>query len=194
MCTRYNQQGFTAVEVVLVVALVAAIGAAGFFALSASKKSNSATPSPPPKSSVSATPVASSTPSTSYLSVKEWGVRVPQQPSGNVLSYQISNGTATFVSSEQKALGGYCGTFNSARYHVSREPKGYQIPADNYDLKNDVSQGQTVTVGDYTYYISLDMTGGWCEAGNPPAGTSMPQAEKTANDNLLIDLKAMVAE
>lgn len=130
-------------------------------------------------------------PSVSYLTVKEWGVKIPQTPKGNSISYEISGEIANFVSSEQKALGGVCGTFGSARYHITRKTSSYKPQSDTQEGSQLLSASK-IAVGNYAYYITTDMTGGVCD-DNQKAGEPMSQAEQTANANLLNALKGLVA-
>lgn len=127
-----------------------------------------------------------------YLVIKEWGVKVPQTPSGNVLSYQITGEMADFVSSGQKALGGTCGQFSTSRYHVTRKSSSYK-PTSNEVIDNQLrNAAHKVTVGNYTYYVIGDMSGGVCD-DKQKVGESISQAEQTANTDLLNALKGLVA-
>ena len=143
------------------------------------------------KESASTTETTTTQPTVSYLTVKEWGIKVPQTPKGNTLSYEINGEIANFVSSEQKAIGGTCGTFNFARYHVTRKASSYK-PQESTQEGHQLLNADKVTVGNYTYYITTDMTGGVCD-DNQKVGESISQAEQTANTDLFNALKGLVA-
>jgi hypothetical protein len=125
-----------------------------------------------------------------YLLVRELGIEIPQA-SANQISYMMSASNprrATFVSSEQKALGGSCGTFASARYHILLAPIGYKSndPVEQAQLEN----AYKVEMVDDAYYIIGDMSGGDC-TGKLQEGQSMSQEEIAANRNLLEELKQL---
>lgn len=186
--------GFGVIEIILIVVLLALIGIFGYYVYTKNQQSQNSqktTSSSSDKSSSAPTP-APTQPSVSYTTIKEWGVKVPDQPSGNVVSYQISSSdpnTAFFVSSEQKALGGTCGTFAMSRYEVIRMTTGAKASEPVLQAKLDAAaqNNQTVQIGTMTYYIVKDMSGGDC-IGNG----QVTQQETTANNNLLNALKGLV--
>lgn len=141
--------------------------------------------------STSTTDTTATQSTVSYLTIKEWGVKVPQTPKGNSISYEINGEIANFVSSEQKALGGSCGTFDFARYHVTRKASSYK-PQSSTQEGSQLLSADKVTAGNYTYYITSDMTGGVCN-DNQKTGESVTQAEQTANTDLFSALKGLVA-
>ncbi|HSW81333.1 MAG TPA: hypothetical protein VLG40_02970 [Candidatus Saccharimonas sp.] len=179
--------------------MVALIGGIGYYVYSqnqnkqqntASTSQNSQTKSSDTSSSSNSS--AQTQPSVSYLTIKEWGVKVAQ-PTGNTISYQISKydaNTAQFVTSEQKTLGGACGTFPMARYTITRMTTGTKSSDTVLQNKLDAAaqSNQTVQIGNMTYYIVKDMSGGDC-VGN---GQINPQ-EAVYNNNLLAALKGLVA-
>lgn len=129
-----------------------------------------------------------------YLTVKEWAVNIPQSPSSNVIEYTMNTEmtTATFVSSEQKAVGGECGTEAFARYRIVRikqgqEPTDYMIEG---QVSNAEASGNVVTIKGTRYYIVGDFSGGDC-SGKLKEGDSMSQAEVDANANLKRALLAL---
>jgi hypothetical protein len=80
-----NKQGFGTIEGILIVAVVVLLGVVGFMVY---KNSNEpATPS----HKVNTTPVKKTTPpTTSYFTIKEWGVRAPYDGQ-DTLTYKLSN-------------------------------------------------------------------------------------------------------
>jgi hypothetical protein len=190
MKKQNNQKGFTAFELVIIIVALISIGTAGYFAYQARQDKTDYSVTVPKKQA--AKPSSSSTPSISYLTVKEWGIKVPQQPTGNILSYRIESDIADFVSSEQKALGGDCGQFSSARYHVYRMAKDSTTNDDILaaKLKAATDEGLDLLVGNYKYYILSDMSGGVC-ADTPSDGSAVSQKEQTANLNLRNALKGL---
>jgi hypothetical protein len=133
---------------------------------------------------------------TKYVEITQWGVKLTSTPSTNVIFYQLNSSNsnlADFVSSEQKDLGGKCGTFTFSRYHVLRVQKGDK-PADQLtanQIKAAESDSRSITIDDYNYYIIGDMSGGDC-TGELKEGDSISAAEQDANKNLLTSLKSLV--
>lgn len=195
-----NQKGFSVVEILIVIVVVGLLGTVGWLVYDRQKgktdnqQTSKTTTTPAKAAQATETP---NQPQVSYLTVKEWGVKIPQTPTGNVISYQISaydKNTADFVSSEQKALGGSCGTFGSARYHVFQVENGYKSSDDvlqnklNYAAENNL----VIKSNNKSYYILGDMSGGDC-TGTLKEGQSMSQQEVTVNNNLLAALKGLVS-
>jgi len=131
-----------------------------------------------------------------YLLVSEWGVKIPESPSSNKIEYTMDSDmtSATFVSSEQKAVGGECGTDAFARYRMVRvrsgqEPSSYMPEG---QVNNAEANGNVVTLDGTRYYIISDFSGGDC-SGALSEGASMTLAESNANSNLRKSLLALVA-
>ena len=195
--SKHNQKGFALVEGLLTIIALALVVFVGYYVWHSQKQANT-TLSNASKEAQSSAPKSQETKSTTsqqYLAITEWGVKVPERPAGNIVNYQLSaDNTADFVSSEQKAVGGSCGQFDFARYHIFRATSSYEAPADSqqaFAMQHAVEQGQAVTVDGYTYYIETDMTGGDC-TGRATEGSTTTQQETTANQHLLDDLKGLV--
>ena len=186
-----NQKGFTAFEIVIVIVALLAIGAAGYFAYQARQDKTDYSVSVSKKKTDKAQSPSTTASNSSFLVIKEWGVKIPQQPASNILSYQIQGDTADFVSSEQKSLGGDCGQFYMSRYHVKKVNQGYS-PQDQTEA-NKLNAAPKVTIGANVYYIIGDMNGGVCNASIQKPGSSISPAEQSANNNLLNSLRGMVA-
>jgi len=188
-----NEKGFGAVEGILIIVVVILLGAVGWFVYD--RNHGKATTSSAPATSTT-TPTVNTKSTVDYLTIKEWGVKVPQLPAGNKVSYQISDydkNEADFVSSEQKAIGGSCGDFSFARYHIFQAASGYKSNDEirqnqlNYAAENNLD----IKIGSKTYYILGDMTGGDC-TGTAKEGSTTSQKEVTANKDLLTSLKGLV--
>lgn len=93
-----DQSGFSALDIILVVLLVCAIGTAGFFAYKSEGSSKTAsakmattiamtTPTPSPANVPRATPPSSSSPGQTYLTVSQLGVKIPLKTGLNDLEY-----------------------------------------------------------------------------------------------------------
>lgn len=97
---RVDQKGFSALDMILSIALVAAIGVAGYFAYqnAQGKTNSSATPSPSITSSP--TPPTSSSPSIGYLVITQWGVKLPVAGVIANLQYKIVDGAVKFYTPE----------------------------------------------------------------------------------------------
>lgn len=195
-----ENKGLAAVWVVVLTALISlAVGAVGYWWYSTQVIAEPArTTTTTPTTTSSTTPTTTpSQPEVNYLTVKEWGIKVPELPEGNVISYQISaydKNYADFVSSGQKTLGGSCGEFSFARYHIFQAENGYKSSDDVFQnkLNNAAKNNLAIKAGGKTYYILGDMTGGDC-TGTLKVGQSLSQQEVTANNNLLTSLKGLVA-
>jgi prepilin-type N-terminal cleavage/methylation domain-containing protein len=197
---KANQKGFGVVEILVVIVIVGLIGAVGWLVYDRqnnktdSRQTSMAatTPTITPKKSE-----ASNEQQTSYLTVKEWGIKIPNTPKGNVISYQISaddKNMADFISSGQKTLGGSCGTFSSARYHIFQAENGYKSSDDVFQNKLSYAAENSLVIkaNNKSYYIIGDMSGGDC-TGTLKEGQSVSQQEIAANDDLLAALKSLVS-
>ena len=193
---KFNKNsGFTVIEGLLILVILVIIGSTGWYVWHSQKNADKTYDSSSDTSQTASSNNKSTT-TQQYLVIKEWGVKVPEMPAGNMISYEISpygNDEAYFVSSEQKALGGQCGEFTYARYDVFRAASGYKSNDDmfNNELQAAVDNGLNIKIGNYTYYILGDMTGGDC-TGRVKVGSSMSQQEKNANADLLNSLKGIV--
>ncbi len=120
---KLNNKGFGLVEGLLIVVALGIIGGSTLFVFKANESTkeslNNTGKSEIAKQEIKK--VENKESPTVYLSIKEWGVKVPQLPKGNVLNYkQRTDNIMEIVSSEQKALGGDCGNFSSTRFTVHR--------------------------------------------------------------------------
>ena len=114
MPTKPKQSGFSIIEVSLVILVVAVLSATGFVVYQhhkpSSAKNSAATSSNQPTEQPQGTTTTQSAQTTrQYLTIKEWGVRVPY--SGSLkLSYTMSleSRTATFSSDQLTALSSDC--------------------------------------------------------------------------------------
>jgi hypothetical protein len=148
------------------------------------------------KTVAAAAPAATPPPATTtYVMVKEWGIKVPQIPAGNLISYTYdgANSTIDIWSSEQTALGGSCGQA-TPRAHVYKAVNGAYPKNDavfTAKLQLAEKNGLAVKVGNDTYYILSDLSGGVCMA-NIPVGSTMTNAEVAANAHLITSLKGLI--
>ena len=91
---RKNQEGFSVVEVVLVLVVVALIGVVGFMVYKNQHKTtnnsttNATTLTTPPKTTTP--PVTTPAQTTDTLTVKEWGVKVPLTTDISDLTYEVT--------------------------------------------------------------------------------------------------------
>lgn len=187
---KLNSKGFGVIEGLLILVIVGIVGGTGFYVYNANKNTSDG--------SDRATIVKDEEQADTrgYLVIKEWGVKVPQLPQGNLISYEIDENDknrAHFVSSEQKALGGDCGEFSSARYSIYKADVGYE-PSD-YILKagldEAVNENLTIEIDGEVYYILGDFSGGACTEESEE-GEGISTEELKANDNLLEALKGLV--
>lgn len=195
---KLNTKGFGLIEGLLILVIVGIVGGTGFYVYNANKKASSGSDGTTiakrdKNDTEDGKPVNTS--DENYLLIEEWGIKIPQLPEGNVISYEIdeNNNFAFFVSSEQKAVGGDCGEFSFARYAIQKTNIGYK-PADEIEKfkldeakKNDLD----IEIDGSIYYILGDFSGGDC-AGKAKEGEDMSSQEVKANNNLLDLLKGLV--
>jgi prepilin-type N-terminal cleavage/methylation domain-containing protein len=108
-----NERGFTALEVILVIALVAVIGGAAYYAMQARSNSQTTqTAKASPKASASASPSASKSgqSSGSVLNISQWGVKMTLPAGLTDLSYTLDskNSMAMIVSKQLKGKPSSC--------------------------------------------------------------------------------------
>lgn len=193
---KKNQNGFSLVEGLLIILVIAVVGFIGW-SVANSKKAVDSQKTPNVSSEKTNKLSPESSDAVTYTVIKEWGVKVPQLPTGNLISYEISAATknkASFVSSEQKALGGNCGELSYAKYQIYQEENGYKSSDDVLQNKlNAAAQNNlAIKADDKTYYIISDMSGGDC-TGKLKEGESTSQQEIAANQNLVNSLAKLQA-
>lgn len=124
-----NQKGFTAIEAILILVIIAVIGGTGYYVYHANKKTNdtldaagkSSQSSPAQrktttsKGSTSSAKTTSPATSQNYVTIKEWGVRAPYSGAYH-LTYSIKNDGgdeqfATFTSAELASADSQCASF-----------------------------------------------------------------------------------
>lgn len=174
---KVNQKGFTAIEIILVIVTVGAIGVAGYFAYQNSQKVK--TPILTPTPSISAKPNASASPSTaptSYiLNIKELGVSItlPQSLDGAVYTigenyiYQNKQNYsfASFSTTAITAADVNCSSNGSAPPlgHISKV-------TGNYPANADVTNSAGVLVKQFSgYYISYSAPQAMCSSSQGSA-------------------------
>lgn len=190
---RNPQRGGAHVIIIAILAL-ALVGTLGFVFWQNFLKKDTASDASQTTASTQAGEKTTQEPQQAYLTIKEWGIKVPQTPSSNVIEYTMSDDTvtATFVSSEQKAIGGDCGTAPFVRYRIIRVGQGED--AANYMTEGQIAYAKEnndiIIVDGTSYYISGDASGGDC-SGLLKEGDSVTQSEIAANANLLKSLRAL---
>ena len=195
-----NQKGFSVVHAILIVIIVGILGFAGWYVWDSNQKNkpqdrlHDSVKRSEPRTAL--TPTTAPASSQKYIVIKEWGVKIPEN-NGKTISYRIQEdkNLADFVSSEQKALGGNCGQYTHSRAHVYRSENG-ATPNDPIlanKLNQAVLDGYSIKLGNYTYFILVDMSGGDC-TGTAKAGDSITIAEQNVNQNLYNALKGMIKE
>lgn len=189
-----NPQKGSAHVIIIVILALSLVGTLGFVFWQNFLKKDTASDAPQTTISTQAEEKMTQEPQQAYLTVKEWGIKVPQTPPSNVIEYTMSDDTvtATFMSSEQKAIGGDCGTAPFARYRIVRVGQGNA--ATEYMSEEQIAfvkeSGNLIEADGVSYYIIGDFSGGEC-SGKLKEGESMTQAEATANANLLKSLRAL---
>lgn len=123
-----------------------------------------------------------------YTHIEEWGIVIPRHPEDNVIEYEIepeSEDVAHFVSSEQKTLGGQCGTFGFSYHALVRvSGDGSMDERQAMSMKHAEESGNMFSVDGIRYYMVNSYSGGYCGAERLGAGDSVPQAWVDANNNL----------
>lgn len=100
---KIDQKGFSALDIILGIALVAVIGVAVYFAYQNAQNKTSSTAAPKPSSSQSQTPTTSPSPSAGYLVITQWGVKLPASGILANVHYKIADASANWYSSEGSA-------------------------------------------------------------------------------------------
>jgi hypothetical protein len=95
-----DQKGFSVLDIILGIALVAVIGVAGYFAYQNAQNKTSSSATPKLSSSQSPTPTTSPTPSTGYLVIAQWGVKLPATGVLANLQYKFVDGEVGFSTPE----------------------------------------------------------------------------------------------
>jgi len=186
-----NQKGFSVIHAILIVIIVGILGSTGWYVWDSNQKNK-----PQDDLYREYDSITTSASPQRYAVIKEWGVKIPEN-NGKTISYRIQEdkNLADFVSSEQKALGGNCGQYTHSRAHVYRSENG-ATPNDPIlanKLNQAVLDGYSIKLGNYTYFILVDMSGGDC-TGTAKAGDSITIAEQNVNQNLYNALKGMIKE
>jgi len=84
-----NQKGFSAVEGLLILVIVAIIGGTGYFVMSTQKKTNTNLDNAAQSSQVVPKPKSSTAAAQKYLEIKEWGVKVPLSSKDSGAYYKV---------------------------------------------------------------------------------------------------------
>lgn len=85
-----NQKGFSAVEGLLILIIVAIVGGTGYFVVNAQKKTNTNLDNAAQSSqSVAKRSKSSPTASQKYLEIKEWGVKIPLSSADSGVYYKL---------------------------------------------------------------------------------------------------------
>ncbi len=105
---KYNQNGFSVVEVLLVIIVIGIIGAVGFYVYKAKQNTDKSLTNPvsssvekKQKTENVSKPAENKTSSQKYLEIKEWGVKVPIDSTVSGLSYVLEN---SFSSAKKDTL------------------------------------------------------------------------------------------
>jgi prepilin-type N-terminal cleavage/methylation domain-containing protein len=190
---KLSQNGFTAVEVLLVLILLAILGFTGFYVYHAQQNANKSldTAQTTANSSSTASTKTAAQDKTKYLDIKEWGVKFPY--SGNdTLTYVLdepNNDNASIVSATLTAAYPGCVTYGAGsigRGHGdSTRFEGEETLAQTYAA----NPGTIGKVGDYYYHFNHDQAG--CEHQSSDASLA---AQNTANDFVQAIVPKVVAE
>lgn len=194
-----TNKGFTVIEGLLILVILGILGSTGWYVWDSQHKTtdafNNADAANSSVAKYSKATVAQ-TQSKQYLTVNEWGVKVPIDNSTEGLSYKIGNdGVASFSDSKLKGISGSCtsnletvarGTANDSVPNELGTNQGETFSADyqaNLKNKNQNTRGVAVYIGVY-YYVPPSYPAASCAAVNQTS-----QSEET--DDLLNIVKAV---
>lgn len=95
-----NEKGFSPVEIILVIVIIALLGVVGYFVYKNRQPAKVVTVTKtvvaPTKATSSSTSSTHSTPAQKYLTITEWGVRAPYSGS-DTLSYKFESGSQNSI-------------------------------------------------------------------------------------------------
>lgn len=178
---KFNRNGFTLVEGLLIVLVIAVLGFGGYFVWSKSHTKKTVTTTSSTTSSNSTSSNNSSDTKTASLDVKEWGLSLKYAPNGITLVYKVGGPNLIYVSSEQLGKA-------EPNCSVENERIGYILrgkPTDKYLEAESVYGDATTfqdqaknnyhasTLGDYVYiYVGEQMACTIEVNPNPSAATT----------------------
>lgn len=196
-----NQKGFTALETVLIIVVLAVIGGAGYYVYHQNHKTKTAqTQNSASKTDSTASSQASKPASkTKYLSIKEWGVQAPVT-NGDTLTYKFDSGSqATAMIISQKLSQNYdCKTYGAggiSRYKGTDPASDSGLTAKSGQTVAQYAQTASLTykhLGDYYYFFDHDQAAcGNITAGtnNPTDGEDAQQAANAYTESLVTELQ-----
>lgn len=181
MKLRKNEQGFSAVEVLLVLIFVAILAVAGAVVYNANKKKTSDTQHTATSRNDSSQAPASPTaqPTVKYLDITEWGVELPQ-PKSDTLQYKTPSDVGIQVISKNL----------SDQYGCTDEGAGMITRWKTGETEDDATgmpfPQAVITIGDYSYGFAHD---------TDECSDSVPiSAQNAANDETKAQLSQLKAD
>jgi len=186
-----TQKGFAVLEGLLLVIIVAVIGGIGWYAihtkhqtdkiLAQSEKTSQSTPQTSAKSNNTST-------NQKYLTIKEWGVRIPYSGS-DIFTYGLSEGSTNLIKVISKNLADTYGCIESgsgtiAKLNPSDDSSGTGISGAP-TVEQDATQNPNLYghVGNYYFKFIHDQSA--CSA-KVAEGSSGQTAQSAANDALKV--------
>jgi hypothetical protein len=123
-----NQNGFSAIEAILILVILGIIGVTGYFVWHAKQSTDksltpnaSTTPSyKKSNKSTNPTPTTTTTPQQQYLVIKEWSVKIPLSSTISATYYSYDSNTDFVRVSLDKYKGTNCATDQGQLYGISR--------------------------------------------------------------------------
>ncbi|MDB5185394.1 MAG: hypothetical protein JWN38_1202 [Candidatus Saccharibacteria bacterium] len=151
-----QQDGFSAVEAILLLVIVAIVGFVGWYVLNANQNTdevnaetrNTAT------AAASVAPTSKSTTAQKYLTIKEWGVRLPYGGT-DTLSYTYGNSSVQVVSKQLADKYG-CTSFGAGIFSRNHGTDTLDSGGQTYAAAAKANPSAYVHVGDYYYGFSHD--------------------------------------
>jgi len=193
---KLNSRGFSAVEVLILIVIVGLVSSAAWYVGRKSGSDNKKTPlsqtATTSTQTTSQTPSTTTTDTTKYVSIKEWGVKIPESyiPAGFVYEVGASqdpNGTITFNSTDLKAAG--C-TQKNYGFIVARGKAGDTYIGDGGDKSNFKEIYDQYHANASTFHMIFNNYYFFDDAGTVCSGG---QAEITAQNTIGDALKHMVS-
>ena len=176
MKLRKNEQGFSAVEALLVLIFVAILVVAGAVVYNANKRTNDTQHTTTSQDSTNSTSQTQTT--TKYLDITEWEVKLPQ-PSDDTLQYTNASDDSVVVVS--KNLSDQYGCTDEGAGMIKRWKTGETEDSAGLPVPTVVA-----TVGDYSYGFAHD---------NGACSDSVPvSAQNAANDATKAQLSQLKAD
>lgn len=175
---KINQKGFTLVEGLLIVLVIAVLGIGGYLVWN---KNKTVTPA---KSDTPATASQSNEQKSSDLVISQWNVKATVPTALTGVTYTIKGNTAALNSDQQKEISNSCGNELNPQsaWGIVREASGSIMSADGTALSDSeaVSTGYE-HIGNFFYYRSYPQAG--CENETAKVGT-IDSAYKTLFSSL----------